>query len=111
MRVDLPAPFSPHSACTSPARTVSLMSSLATTPGKRLVIPVSTTVGAPRSVAVVMGQLLTALPRARPIWRARGRGCLPLRSAAGHGRGHRDRAGDDLRLVGVDGALDVVHLA
>ena len=39
--VDLPAPFSPTSACTVPRRTVMLMSEFATTPGNRLVIPVS----------------------------------------------------------------------
>jgi hypothetical protein len=49
IRVDLPAPFSPQMACTSPAVTVRLTSELATTPGKRLVIPVSWTAGAPRS--------------------------------------------------------------
>jgi hypothetical protein len=43
IRVDLPAPFSPTIACTSPRRTFSSMSRLATTPGKRLVIPRSST--------------------------------------------------------------------
>src|SRR5918998_4999651 len=45
MRVDLPAPFSPTMAWTSPRRTVRWTSLLATTPGKRLVMPVSTTAG------------------------------------------------------------------
>ena len=39
MRVLLPAPFSPNSVCTSPARTSKSMLSLASTPGKRLVTP------------------------------------------------------------------------
>ncbi len=39
MSVDLPAPFSPSRACTSPTRTSKSTLSLATTPGKRLTIP------------------------------------------------------------------------
>src|SRR5947199_3190898 len=37
--VDFPAPFSPRSACTSPRRRSKSTWSLATMPGKRLVIP------------------------------------------------------------------------
>jgi hypothetical protein len=37
--VDLPAPFSPNSAWISPARTCKSTASLATTPGKSLVMP------------------------------------------------------------------------
>ena len=37
--VVLPAPFSPRSACTSPAAASKLTSSFATTPGNRFVIP------------------------------------------------------------------------
>ncbi len=37
--VDLPAPFSPSSACTSPRRTSNDTSSLATTPGNSLRMP------------------------------------------------------------------------
>src|SRR5438105_7674249 len=43
--VVFPAPFSPSSACTSPAAASKSTSSLATTPGKRLVIPRSETAG------------------------------------------------------------------
>ena len=39
MSVDLPAPFSPSSAWTSPARRSKSTSSLATMPGKRLTMP------------------------------------------------------------------------
>src|SRR3954471_6625535 len=39
INVDLPAPFSPSSACTSPRRTSNETSSLATTPGNSLRIP------------------------------------------------------------------------
>src|ERR1700744_2208992 len=39
MRVDLPAPFSPHKATTSPGPMVRLTESSATTPGNRLEIP------------------------------------------------------------------------
>src|SRR6476646_6208874 len=45
IRVDLPAPFSPTRACTVPRRTLKVMSELATTPGNRLVMPVSSTAG------------------------------------------------------------------
>src|SRR6476661_8217909 len=44
--VDLPAPFSPSRQCTSPARIARWMSSLATTPGNTLVMPISSTAGA-----------------------------------------------------------------
>src|SRR5688500_9176311 len=44
--VDLPAPFSPRSACTSPARRSKSTPSLATTPGKRFVMPLSSRRGA-----------------------------------------------------------------
>jgi hypothetical protein len=39
MSVDLPAPFSPHTATTSPRPTVKLTPSKATTPGNLLEIP------------------------------------------------------------------------
>src|SRR5512144_2620978 len=45
INVDLPAPFSPISAWTSPARSSRSTSSLASTPGKRFVMPSSTTRG------------------------------------------------------------------
>src|SRR6266542_25853 len=38
--VDFPAPFSPSSACTSPGRMSKSTWSFASTPGKRLVMPV-----------------------------------------------------------------------
>src|SRR4051812_39046421 len=41
--VDLPAPFSPSSACTSPAAASKSTPSFATTPGNRLVMPLSST--------------------------------------------------------------------
>ncbi len=41
--VDLPAPFSPSSACTSPSAASKSTPSLATTPGNRFVIPRSAT--------------------------------------------------------------------
>src|SRR6266508_567221 len=44
-RVVLPAPFSPSSACTSPAAASKSTWSLASTPGKRLVIPRMETAG------------------------------------------------------------------
>src|SRR5919201_4543410 len=44
-RVLFPAPFSPKSACTSPAAASKSTRSLATTPGKRFVMPRITTAG------------------------------------------------------------------
>src|ERR671918_73435 len=46
MRVDLPAPFSPRRACTSPFASSKSTPSLATTPGKRFVMPLSSRRGA-----------------------------------------------------------------
>ena len=51
IRVDLPAPFSPMSACTSPQRTSKFTWSLASTSGKRLTMFCMETAG-----ASVMGQ-------------------------------------------------------
>ncbi len=57
MSVDLPAPFSPTTACTSPRATSNDTSELATTPGKRLVTPRTRTAGA---VPAVTPALLAA---------------------------------------------------
>src|SRR3954454_4416665 len=43
--VDLPAPFSPSSACTSPRRRSKSTASFARTPGKRFVMPRSSRTG------------------------------------------------------------------
>src|SRR4051812_4982776 len=48
----LPAPFSPSSACTSPARISSSTASFASTPGKRLVTPRSLTAGVAAAVTL-----------------------------------------------------------
>src|SRR5690348_1655441 len=45
MRVDFPAPFSPMSACTSPARSERSAPSRASTPGNRIVMPRIWTIG------------------------------------------------------------------
>src|ERR1051325_361604 len=44
--VDLPAPFSPSRACTSPSAASKCTPSFATTPGNRFVIPTSSTAAA-----------------------------------------------------------------
>src|SRR4051794_24805077 len=88
IRVDLPAPFSPQSACTSPRRTLMFTSRLATTPGNRLVIDVSRTAGADSSF-----------------------GTRPTLAPRGSGRRDLDLAGADLLLVLVQPGLDVVELA
>src|SRR5690242_12880238 len=69
MSVDLPAPFSPSSACTSPRRSVRSMWSLAVTPPKRLTMPRSSSASSAASVSwrVVMPPFLVALGLVR--WR------------------------------------------
>src|SRR4051794_23878846 len=57
--VDLPAPFSPSSACTSPRFSSKWTWSLATTPGKRFVMPLSSRRGA-SSVIRMSGAGLSA---------------------------------------------------
>src|ERR1700693_2470513 len=52
--VDLPAPFSPRSAWTSPSRASKSTESLAKTPGKRLVIERMATAGDAPAVALFM---------------------------------------------------------
>jgi hypothetical protein len=62
-RVVLPAPFSPSSACTSPAAASKSTPSFAITPGKRLVMPSMRTAGigeapggpAPLSLTAIAG--------------------------------------------------------
>ena len=54
MSVDLPAPFSPSSACTSPRRTSKSTLSLATTPGNVLVMPRICSRGVPGVAVDVM---------------------------------------------------------
>src|SRR4051794_29959886 len=100
--VDLPAPFSPRSACTSPLRTSRETSSLATMPGNLFVMPrisrTSSSVTRPRSY-----------PGTR---RGRASSARPLRSCLARSVGLLDRrrnlqlAGDDLRPVAVH-QLDV----
>ena len=73
--VDLPEPFSPVSACTTPAWSVRSTPSRATTPGKRLVIPVRrSSGGAARQrshhafePARERGAALAAVDRERPV--------------------------------------------
>src|SRR5437763_13599464 len=99
-------------ACTSPAATVRLTSELATTPGNRLVIPVSWTAGAPRSgtasagaSAVLMGGRIPYLVKTRQgsegkSLRAPARRQLLLRLVR-----NGDRARDDLGLVALEDVL------
>src|SRR4051812_14002561 len=137
--VDLPAPFSPTMACTSPRATRSSMSLFATTPGKRLVIPRSSTAsGVDSSILSPRGRCggdgrgggppgrarRRPRPTPRPYTRkTTGPGPVPpwtrrrpsvLRncfppSGARGGRG-LDLAADDLLLEGVELVGDVVDL-
>src|SRR4051812_21135136 len=59
--VDLPAPFSPSSACTSPARTSKLTPFSARTPGKRLEMPRSSRKGG--ALVILPGQYYRASRR------------------------------------------------
>src|SRR6266511_6409922 len=94
MRVDLPAPFSPRSACTSPFVSSRSTWSLATTPGKRLVIPRSSSSG----VSGIGSQPRGAGPAPAPP-----DGCLLER------RRRVDLAADQLRLRRFDGVLDFLR--
>src|SRR5436305_2103495 len=95
--VDLPAPFSPSRACTSPRRRSKLTASLARTPGKRFVMPRSSRTGGSESTTVEGDSRENDGGRARwPALRtAMSRVLLDL---------HRrlDLAGDDLRAKRVD---------
>src|SRR5262245_15287696 len=92
IRVDLPAPFSPISAWTSPARSSRSTWSLASTPGKRLVMRSRTTRG---GVALPPAPSPSVTPLTRPALRTLGR------------VGHDDGAIDDLLLELVELLRDV----
>src|SRR4030042_54613 len=78
MSVDLPAPFSPTTACTSPARLSKLTSSSAVTPGKVMVMfRISTRLWAILTSATYP---LRALPLVRPA------GAPPRHSPVRRGR-------------------------
>src|SRR5438477_3809935 len=84
--VDLPAPFSPSSACTSPRRRSKSMWSLASTPGNCFVIPRSSRTGASSTRRLNN----RAGPKARSV--------EPLRQALADRRRRLERALDDLCL-------------
>src|SRR4051794_4672989 len=89
--VDLPAPFSPSKACTSPRRRSKSTWSFARTPGKRLVIPRSSRTGV--SVAATVGGDSTE----RRSGRARGPPASRIRRFLLDDRRGLDLARDDLR--------------
>src|SRR4051794_26301138 len=72
--VDLPAPFSPISAVTSPARSVRCALCRARTPGKRLETPVSARRGAGLALAVGRSTGRGGTPEAEAIQRERSSG-------------------------------------
>src|SRR5690606_12233758 len=120
MSVDLPAPFSPTMAWISPARTARLTSELATTPGKRLVIPRSSTAFGcsatrPRLARVMRGcwcwnrNGLGATVAPSPLLTRHGE--RRLSGEALRGVGHLDLALDDLALEVVELIGDVVDEA
>src|SRR3954469_3860588 len=98
-------------ACTSPRRTRSPMSRLATTPGNRLVMPRSSTANGSSLVLIAP---LYSIPDVNG-GRGRSKKLRPQPPAeqpetSGSG-GHLDLAADDLLLVAVDLTLDVVDEA
>src|SRR6185437_13921986 len=62
IKVDLPAPFSPSSACTSPGRRSKSTWSFASTPGNRFVIPSSSRIG----VSAIQAILVRSVTGKRP---------------------------------------------
>src|SRR5947207_4320177 len=107
IRVDLPAPFSPRSACTSPRRRSKSTASFATMPGKRLVIFRSSRTGV--SSAMRGGSYPPG--RADPSYcgpETREAGTSPASRGTSRGsllddrRDVLDLAGLDLRLEGED---------
>src|ERR1700680_945887 len=97
--VDLPAPFSPRRTWTSPGSRVRSMWSLARTPGKRLVMPLSSSrIGlVPVEPAEAPAGDFTARPPISPL-----RGCVRCPSL----RIDRDGPSDDAGLDRVDLALE-----
>src|SRR5215208_4552447 len=87
--VDLPAPFSPSSACTSPCFKSKSIALLASTPGKCLVMPASSRRGAS---AMALGRRLRGGPSDPPLdrWELLDR------------VGDLDLPVDDLLLLGLD---------
>src|SRR3954454_18270164 len=83
MSVDLPAPFSPIRACTSPGRRVKSTWSSASTPGKRIVMSRISTTGA--AVGTASGGVSGSA--------SMGQGILPVGSGAPPERGRRLRRG------------------
>src|SRR3954468_22847993 len=121
IRVDLPAPFSPTTACTSPRPTVRLTSEFATTPGKRLVIPLSSITGAPAGASASSGRWVETVLMVRILTQsaqgprdgAPGPAPWLLLRSSGRSGGRRDlqAAVLDLLLVLLQLGLDVVDEA
>src|SRR5581483_9282852 len=104
--VDLPAPFSPSRACTSPCSTSRSTWSLASTPGNCFVIPLSSRTGSALTAARFYGAE-NAGGRARgppspETGPGTGRIPSPSRSSTLQRRRRLDLAGDDLGLQRVD---------
>src|SRR5581483_8999243 len=98
--VDLPAPFSPRRACTSPSRRSKFTSSFAITPGKRFVIPRSSRRGASAIARAILSRRGVRPPCGGPTLVASFRPLLDGRGDA------LDLAGlEELELRG-DGVLD-----
>src|SRR6266511_5099642 len=103
--VDLPAPFSPSRQWTSPRRRATETSSFASTPGKRFVMPTSSTAGAavspPDGAPVDVGPVRLSDPVRSPL-------VLPRRPPKRPPRGLR--ASSLARLLLLDQSLDLSGL-
>ena len=89
--VDLPEPFSPVSACTTPASSARSTSSRATTPGNRLVIPVRRSSGVNEGPRLLAGERTPRRarrcgPRTRRRRRRRARSRAARRSSCSRAR-------------------------
>src|SRR5437763_3722228 len=93
--VDLPAPFAPRSACTSPLRRSKSTASFASTPGKRFVMPRSSRTG---GESATLGAILGRYAEGGPVSPPSGRSVRRLAELC---RG-LDLARDDLRPEAVD---------
>src|SRR6478752_1422122 len=83
MSVDLPAPFSPIRACTSPGNRRKSTVSSALTPGNVMEIPDITTIGFEEAVSVIVDLSSAPVPRYRQGCAARGDAEVPPGSGAG----------------------------
>src|SRR5215467_5212077 len=119
--VVLPAPFSPSSACTSPAAASKVTPSLATTPGKCLLMPTMRTAGNGEAPAGPAPLSFSSLPGARSPTKLRRGDLRDVPDDALHEPLHRVQIGQhleplalrdhELSALVVERTLELVELA